>query len=250
MTPDGEGIQKFEEIVLRSAGELTTEDGTIFTRTPLHRLPRDKDVEPRILEVATLESFRDYILAGVEDESYLGNDQVILHVVSPTRVEIISSLFGDSNQRFTYLAAITKPLWVPKEEFVSLEEMNIALKARFTDAGDRDQLILFLGNVVEAKAVTATDDGFSQDVEARRGIAGKDIARVPNPVKLAPWRTFPELDQPLSEFVVRLSGGGENSLPKVGLFLADGGRWELEAKKAIKEWLQNGLREEGYKVIA
>lgn len=250
MTLDTQGLQKFEEIVLRSAEVLTAPSGDIFTRTPLHRLPRDKEPSPGVLEVSTLESFRDYIVAGVETADWLSPDRVLVHVVSPTQVDLISNLFGDSNQRFTYLEAVTKPLWVPKDEFVSLEEMNIALKARFTEAGNRDLLVAFLGRVVESKAITATDDGFSQDIEARKGIAGKDSERVPNPVVLAPWRTFPELEQPTSEWVVRLTGGGEHSLPKVGLFLADGGKWELTAKQAIREWLQNGLREGGWKVIA
>lgn len=58
---------------------------------------------------------------------------------------------------------------------------------------------------------------------------------VPNPVYLKPFRTFTEITQPESAFVLRMreSGGIQ-----VALFEADGGAWKNEAILAIKDYLE------------
>lgn len=58
-------------------------------------------------------------------------------------------------------------------------------------------------------------------------------------VKLKPYRTFYEVEQPESEFLLRLSDDG-----KVGFFEADGGMWEMTARRTIKEYLEKALEKE------
>lgn len=56
-------------------------------------------------------------------------------------------------------------------------------------------------------------------------------------VTLRPYRTFLEVEQPESEFLLRLREGG-----KIGLFEADGGMWKQQAKKNIAEYFQEELQ--------
>lgn len=58
-------------------------------------------------------------------------------------------------------------------------------------------------------------------------------------VKLKPYRTFFEVEQPESEFLLRIGDGGQ-----VGLFEADGGMWKMTARYTIKSYLQEALKEE------
>ena len=51
-------------------------------------------------------------------------------------------------------------------------------------------------------------------------------------VKLQPFRTFLEVAQPESEYLLRVDENG-----RIGLFEADGGVWKLEAKRNVKEYL-------------
>jgi len=60
--------------------------------------------------------------------------------------------------------------------------------------------------------------------------------KVPNPVVLAPFRTFREIAQPESKFVFRMQQG-----PRCALFEADGGAWRLEAMKRSKAYLEEEL---------
>jgi len=68
---------------------------------------------------------------------------------------------------------------------------------------------------------------------------------VPNPVTLLPYRTFNEIAQPPGRFVLRMkSGVASGQRPAVALFEADGGAWQLEAIRRIRDWLRMNVPEE------
>jgi hypothetical protein len=77
---------------------------------------------------------------------------------------------------------------------------------------------------------------------AKLGVATVSNTQVPNPIKLKPFRTFAEIEQPESEFILRLQDG-----PRIALFAADGGKWKLEAINSIKKYFQ--LMELGVPII-
>ena len=58
-------------------------------------------------------------------------------------------------------------------------------------------------------------------------------------VPLRPFRTFQEVEQPESEFLLRMDEEGN-----IGLFEADGGMWKLKARQTVKAFLEEQLAEE------
>ena len=87
--------------------------------------------------------------------------------------------------------------------------------------------------------ITTVDNGVSQTVEARTGISLKQMLNIRPRVELAPFRTFFEVEQPASEFLLRLNDSAE-----VGFFEADGGAWKLEAKERILAYFDSRLKDE------
>ena len=83
-----------------------------------------------------------------------------------------------------------------------------------------------------------SDDGVSQAATIKTGVASVNDVKVPNPVVLAPFRTFPEISQPESKFIFRMQSG-----PRAALFEADGGAWRNEAMMKIKACLEEQLKE-------
>lgn len=73
------------------------------------------------------------------------------------------------------------------------------------------------------------------------GVAAKADAIVPNPVSLAPYRTFQEVEQPISQFVFRI---GDRGTPEFKLVEAEGGIWKTEAVRKIKDYLELVLSEQ------
>lgn len=110
------------------------------------------------------------------------------------------------------------------------------LRTAFASAGDRDILLKLAGNVVDETAVTAADDGVSQETTVRSGVASRAKVKLPNPVTLAPYRTFLEVEQVASPFLFRMHKG-----PSFSLHEADGGAWRMEAMARVKDWLVKAL---------
>lgn len=128
--------------------------------------------------------------------------------------------------------------------FINQEEFCINMQSKFIDdtATDRALLLKFAGTVESGTLAEYGDDGVTQKATVKTGIASKGDAIVPNPVKLKPYRTFLEVDQPASEFVFRMKQDKYDGV-LCALFEADGGAWKMEATERIKKYLESELKE-------
>ena len=93
-----------------------------------------------------------------------------------------------------------------------------------------------LGSVVQGREAEYTDDGLTQRVTARAGVTRREVVDLPNPVTLRPFRTFMDIEQPASLFVLRLNAGQDGEQPTVSLTEADGGAWKNQVIASIKEF--------------
>ena len=66
----------------------------------------------------------------------------------------------------------------------------IEIQSNFVQSPDRDILVKFAGNVEQKNNATYSDDGKTQVATMSTGVASKSDVIVPNPVYLAPYRTF------------------------------------------------------------
>lgn len=120
--------------------------------------------------------------------------------------------------------------------FLEIEKVIILLKSAFVATESRDKLIAVLGNIMEENIQNTSDDGISQKVVAKTGIATKANVIIEPIISLVPYRTFLEVDQPEGEFLLRLHNG-----PEAALFEADGGAWKIEARRNIKLCFETAL---------
>ena len=97
-------------------------------------------------------------------------------------------------------------------------------------------------NITDQQNEQYSDDGVTQQVVIKSGVAHKDNAIVPNPVNLTPYRTFLEVDQPASDFIFRIRKN-EGSAPTFKLVAADGGTWKAEAVANVKKYLEEALKD-------
>jgi len=188
-----------------------------------------------VLDVWSLGSLRDYVKAN---RDALALEKLIVHVVSPSVVTLSGPLLDRSRTRESYVKAQAQDL--TKDfvgVFMSLEAFIIGLQVRFTATDDTRRLLSLLSNVKHETVKTALDDGVTQVVQARAGVALVQDVAIPNPVELCPYRTFRDVLQPTSPFVLRVNQGKPNGLPEVGLFEADGGIWKLTATQRVQSWL-------------
>jgi hypothetical protein len=124
----------------------------------------------------------------------------------------------------------------------------IFLPSCFVENNDKAKILKIVGNIKDKAVRQYGDDGITQQVTAKTGLALVEDVPVPNPVMLAPFRTFMEVEQPESKFVFRMKRGDDG--PECALFEADGGAWKLEAMKRIKAYLQAELDGTGIAIIS
>lgn len=244
---DGGAVQQIERITREAVRVETIEIGGVtYSARPLHDVRRSEPV-PSTLVFSTLAALVAFAIA--QDTDYMAGRGCFLHVVDVDRVDLCTGIFGPFHQRVTVASAQMKGVksfgfekWYPPDLAA------IELRALFEQTADRDTIIAIAGNVTEEAAKTSTDDGLSQTVTARTGVASVSKLPVPMPAELKPFRSFPEIKPVPSPFLVRLRGGGPGALPQVALFECDGGRWRLETLASIREWLIDALEESPIRV--
>lgn len=233
---DGTAVQEIERITREAAGKTVEIDGRVYSTTLLHD-PRKRLPEPDVLGVSRLLGIADYVEHNRDE---LDLSRCVLHVEEPGLVNLYGHLRGEFQQRPCYVRASTICGMGDFRfgEYLDAESMIVALQSRFVETDERAKILRLLGNVREEAVKTSADDGVSQSVTARMGVASVENVKVPSPVRLAPRRTFYEVEQPVSPFIFRLHYG-----PSAALHEADGGAWRGEAIERIGSWLREHVAE-------
>lgn len=211
----------------------------LFTTKTLRRVEMPK---AEALTVSTLTGFIDYIKTNIDKIEH----PVLVQVKSHEEIRLYSPLNQDREREEYIRAEAILPNNIYYDRFISTEQFNIMLQSSFVDVGDKEVLLKYTGLVRDEAVKSTGDDGVSQAVTIKTGVASVGQAVVPNPVILAPYRTFPEVEQPVSKFIFRMQEG-----PKAAIYEADGGAWRNAAIKNIKEYLIKELKEiKGIEIIA
>jgi len=186
------------------------------------------------IEASSLSALVDYIK---ECSDEFPDRQMIIWIENPEEVNLVSALDSERKREclFSCKAEISKfrfDNWYDQERFM------IEIQSNFVPSSDRDVLIKFAGNVEQKNSATFSDDGKTQVATMNVGVASKSDVIVPNPVLLAPYRTFQEIEQPFSNFVFRMA---DKQTPAFSLIEAEGGVWKNEAVSRIKEYFKKAL---------
>ena len=162
---------------------------------------------------------------------------LFVRVEGPTAVEVFTRL-DDIACRTTPYEAMCRDVNF-KEGWRGQQEAIIELRSRFIPTDDSAYLLGLISRINNEEGVQSTDNGVSQTVTAKKGVSLMATEQVKPRLSLQPFRTFREVKQPESEFILRLDEDG-----RVGLFEADGGIWKIEAKINIAAYLSEALAEE------
>ncbi|MED1786185.1 hypothetical protein P4V47_01430 [Brevibacillus laterosporus] len=209
---------------------ITADTGQKYSSQPVHLIEQPT---PDALVVRNLSGLVDYLVNNFDDQP-----PVLVHVASPTKVDVFSSFNRDFERNHLIQAEALLPR-ISFGQFLDTESFNILLQSCFVPNEARAIVLKVVGNIKEETVSNIGDDGVSQQVTAKTGVATVENIVVPNPVALKPFRTFVEIEQPESEFVFRMKSG-----PSATLFEADAGAWKLTAIARIKDYLQEALAEQ------
>lgn len=212
--------------------ETITHEGRTFSSRPLTPMS-PPHVAP--LAVSTLKGVVDWILSEEgQDES------LVVHILSPRRVEVISAIDPNWNSRQTFAISEAQQCGFQFGRDLEIEEFIIGIQINFQESPEKAELLKFVSHISKNEVRQATDDGISQSVMKKNEIGRHEAARIDPIQKLLPFRTFREIEQPVGEFLLRIKQG-RGDLPTVALYSTAGAAWELEAIEGIHEYLKDAL---------
>ena len=224
-----------EKILELSDPKLIDVHGDFYCDRNLKRIDNDLRGEP--LWMNTLSSLISYIKKS--SDLYPGCSYIV-HVVSPSTVELVSSLDGDRKRETLAVVSAELPDFAFDAE-IEHESFIIGVRSKFIDGGDKATVLRFAGTVKNGSVTQYNDDGITQKATVKRGVSTLSEEVVPSPCLLIPYRTFTEVEQPASEFIFRMKENSALKMIYCALYEADGGAWKVQAMKNIHDHLTGEL---------
>lgn len=206
--------------------------GDTYSDRPLERIPRHID-RPATVQVNGLDS----IVKLVHQELEKNTLPLFVRVAGPRSVKVFSTLDEVKGRDNAYEAVCDAPDF--RGGWRDQDTAIIELRSAFVPNEGTEYLLDLLSRICKEEGVTTEDNGVSQTVSARQGISLKNFERLKPRIPLIPYRTFTEVEQPESEFILRMDDEG-----RVGLIEADGGKWKMDAKERIKAYFEAQLSAE------
>lgn len=199
------------------------------------------------IELNTLQGLIDFLTDEEGKEKLVGvtgitknNSSIIVN--SNNRVSVISKNYNELSKREKFVCVC--PFHPEKkfsfENYYETEEFRILLATLFQRTDDRET-ILDLTSKMQAEFVKeSTDDNISQEVVIRTSIIKKEVKKLPPFVSLAPFRTFPEINQVESDYLFRVKLNSKNEIT-CSLFSSGSVEWKVKTCADIKKYLQEKL---------
>ena len=224
--------EAIKEIERMSAPTIHEIEGSFFSNQEMVHI-MDKKPMPRCIELTGLDS----ICKMVRNEAEHVGLQIFIQVKDYKNVTVFTALDEDEDRLYLYKCTADTPA-VTTDRFMAYEKAVIELRSLYIPNEGTKYLLQLLSSISNESRVTSSDNGVTQQVEARSGIALNSMVKIEPRVTLQPFRTFIEVEQPASEFLLRISERGE-----IGFFPADGGVWKLEATRNVAGYFENALKD-------
>ena len=207
-------------------------NGQHYANCNLTRIPKHKEV-PDSISVNGLDS----VCKLVRNEAKAIDRQIFIQIKGHNEVIVFTTYDEDYDRSYMYRCVADTPS-VTVGRFQPYEKAVIELRSLYIPNDGTKYLLQLLSSISNESKVISTDNGVTQTVEAKQGIALSQMVKVEPRVSLKPFRTFVEVEQPESEFLLRISDKGE-----IGLFEADGGVWKLEATRNVAGYFERELKD-------
>jgi len=207
--------------------------------------PEDAKV-PSTMPFFTLDGIIDYIVENTEKLISDDPDKKLILQVATERSVVLWSQPSEHKKARTAIARCDAHApEIAFGRYLDTDAFNTMLLSTFIDTEARAKLFNVVRSLTKEQDLNVSDDGVSQVLTVKQGVSLASNTQFQNPVPLMPMRTFVEVEQPESNFTLRVD---ENA--RAALFEADGGAWKNLAVARIKDYLRSNLAGCNVAVIA
>lgn len=230
-------IEKIVSLVKPEIVNLDGENYALSANGGVVQVRPELDITP-VLELNSLDSLVKMI--RTELVPMVGANSPVY--VSVVRHDLVDCFLQPSDhvrrkRVFPYTVRATDiPGWGEQVQ-MNFEEAMIALRTRFQETPDSEYALKLLSDITTGSKVTYNDNGIATSVVTQSGVALQSNQKIRPIIKLRPYRTFQEVEQPESLFLIRVNERG------IKFVEADGGMWKLSARESVKAWLESSLED-------
>ena len=211
--------------IIELATPVTVEvDGKTYATQSLIRVQEKEKLRniPKCKTVTSLDALA--ALISREAVNLYPDSNLFVSCSGYDRVSVYTDVFTESLERWErqelYACELKDaPGW--KDDWYDYERAVIALRSRFVPNDGTEYLLDLLSRMSNEAKVSTTDNGMTQSTTVHQGIALVGKETVKPIVALRPYRTFQEVEQPESQFLVRIREGRQGN--EIGILEADGG---------------------------
>lgn len=225
---------------------LTTEANKVETLAVQGRMFATKilhEITEKEYEIKFSQKFNDIdglltYLNLIKDHSTLEGQKILIHCdYNYISVDTTPDVKGE----VTKLAGLEPSLPnIRFNTYLSLEEFIIQLQTKFFPTDNTKNLIQLVSKFQTNQEVTVADDGISQRVVIQKGQGLNEKIQLTPIVRLQAYRTFREILQIETLYLLRINSHGE-----IALFEADGGVWKFEAQKNVRTYIREQVKKLG-----
>jgi hypothetical protein len=233
MSMDGDFIERLAENL---QPKIILADGKGYSTELLHNLPLAREPPFPSLALATLDSLVDYVLAN-RDKVEITEAQILC---GAQRVCIVSAPRGENRRRDDLAHVTLQPRGLVLNGYQDMETFRLQLLTQYSESEGKRQILEFISKIADSNVVTSEDDGVTQTITAKVGLASFGEATIPSPIILQPIRTFHEVEQVEGWFVFRMKKPDRPGPALAGLFEIETG-WQRIAAIAVSAYLKTKL---------
>lgn len=199
-----EALQKFADLIAPQTfkPEIGNRHDLVSSRQ-LFNLPLPEEPGYPTVELISLAGFADFVSQNKSAGKFI--------CCKAQSVEFLTDEVGENRKRHAIARVTCKVEPFHFGTYQDMENFRIQLMTRFDPSEHWTALLKFISQLTSESATSLADNGVTQTVTAKVGIATHDNLAVPSPLSLQPVRTFCEIAQPEGVFVLRLrkgAGGG------------------------------------------
>lgn len=230
-----EAIEKVQELCAMAHFEVEGATFNTDSRGNISQIRPELDLIKNI-HLSSL----DALVAFVKTEAVPAHGNVYITIPDHKTAKCFTHPYENlrNNRQYLYTADATDvPGWSDKVA-LPFEEALIALRTRFQATPDTEYALKLLSDITTGSKVTYNDNGIATSVVTKRGIDLQSNASIRPIISLRPYRTFQEVEQPASQFLIRIN---ERNITFIE---ADGGMWKLAARNTVKQYLEEALASE------
>ncbi len=225
-------VNDIERIVKENKVQIIEANGRVFSTRELEEILPTK-YSAREVRFSDLSSIVEIVKQEIDNFVC----PLFINIESETVVSVLTSLDAEKSREKPY-SAVAEGSKFRFGSHYDYEAFVIAVRSLFVPTEDTASLLELLKKVSNVDSVEVEDDGVTQKVVASQGAMLSSNLKVAPIRTLAPFRTFIEVEQPESEFLFRLSD--KNCF---ALYEADGGAWRIKAKKNIRAFFEDALKD-------